>query len=77
MAAYKYFHLLQQANDAAFDKECQPGTPATWPGIYRCVGCGKEIAALPGMALPPANHHAHLPHLGRIKWQLVVSYFSY
>jgi hypothetical protein len=76
VAVYKYFHLLHARNDPAFDKECEPATVATWPGIYRCVGCGREIVCQVGHPLPPANHHSHLPHVGRIRWQLVVSYLS-
>jgi len=77
MALYKYQDFITPSNDDAFDKLCEPGSPAPWPGIYRCHACGHEIAIAQGHLLPPQNHHQHRPGLGRIQWRLVVSHQEY
>lgn len=72
MALYKYNTHLTQSNDAAFDAKHSPGTPAPYPGIFRCTNCGDEIAIAGGHVLPPQNHKQHSPLKGEIKWQLLV-----
>jgi len=72
MAQYKYGDFLKQNNHAAFDERHAPGSTATNAGIYRCVGCGDEIAIATGHVLPPQNHHQHSPNSGKIEWQLLV-----
>lgn len=77
MALYKYRDFIEPSSDAAFDQVCEPGTAAPWPGIYRCEGCGHEIAIAQGHMLPPQNHHQHTYQQGRIRWRLVVSHRRY
>lgn len=40
-------------------------------GIYRCDGCGREIASNRDTQFPPQNHHQH-PNSSPIQWRLVV-----
>lgn len=77
MALYKYSTFLAESQDPAFDQLCEPGTAARWPGLYRCHGCGHEIAIAANHTLPPQNHHQHTPQQGEIQWRLVVSHKRY
>lgn len=72
MAIYKYDAYVTQANDAVFDSEHSPSTPVPRSGIYRCMGCGREVACNQGDPLPPQNHHQHTQTQGTIRWRLVV-----
>lgn len=72
MALYKHGAFLSQNDDAIFDQENGPGTAAPRSGIYRCKGCGREVASNQGEPLPPQNHHQHSTAQGRIRWQLIV-----
>jgi hypothetical protein len=72
MALYKFPQLLIQSQDAAFDTLSGPGAQTPHSGIYRCEGCGKEIAANAGNPLPPQNHHQHAVGQGPIRWRLAV-----
>lgn len=74
MALYKYSQFLEKSDHAAFDQLQDPGTPAAYPGIYRCQVCGHEIAIAAGHVLPPQNHHQHSPIQGPIQWRLAVSH---
>ena len=73
MAYYRYGHFLRQSSDRAFDAIIAPGDPASCSGLYRCEGCGREIPATQGDALPAQNHHRHLAYLGAIRWRLIVA----
>lgn len=72
MALFKNAKFLTNSADAAFDQLHSPGTDAPYPGIYRCVSCGDEIAIAGGHVLPPQNHSQHRVGAGPIKWQLIV-----
>ena len=73
MALYKHSVYLQQSNDQAFDREYGPGNPAPFSGIYRCMGCGREVASNEHEPLPPQNHHQHQPATqGSVWWRMVV-----
>jgi len=74
MALYKYPQFLSQSNHAAFDAILNPGDQPASSGIYRCVGCGKEITHIAGTSLPPQNHHQHTYQQGHIRWQLAVAH---
>jgi hypothetical protein len=73
MALYKSRDFLWQFYDPAFDEIVDPGSQAPRSGIYRCEGCGHEIAANRGDSMPAQNHHRHLTYLGPIRWRLIVS----
>jgi hypothetical protein len=74
MVLYKDKSVLQHTDHAAFDAVHEPGQDAPNPGLYRCLGCGKEIALAQGHKLPPQNHHQHSGNQGRIRWQLAASH---
>jgi hypothetical protein len=76
MALYKYSNYLGQTKNASFDLPLQPGAFVPCGGIYRCTGCGNEIA-LAGIGIfPDRTHHEHTPAQGPIQWQLVVAAVS-
>ena len=72
MAMYKYGGYLSQSQDEVFDKDHSPGTAAMRSGIYRCVGCGREVTSEENNPLPPQNHHQHSAAQGAIRWRLIV-----
>jgi hypothetical protein len=72
MAIYKHDQYLQQSNAEEFDKDHTPGTAAPFSGIYRCMGCKKEVASNEGEPLPPQNHHQHSQAQGKVRWRLIV-----
>jgi hypothetical protein len=74
MPLYKNSEYFIQSENVAFDGLHEPGQEAPFPGIYRCNGCGKEVAMASGQRLPQQNHHQHTSTQGRIRWQLVVSH---
>lgn len=73
MAVYKYLQFLEQNDHAAFDTATSPGTHAPYSGIYRCEGCGKNVASNANEPLPPQNHHQHNASQGTIRWRLIVA----
>jgi hypothetical protein len=73
MALYKYSAHLYRVEHAEFDKMYPPGAITAWSGIYRCVGCGREIVHTINKPLPPQNHHQHTGAQGPILWRLVVT----
>lgn len=72
MALYKNIGFLKSSPSTEFDKCYGPGVTCPHSGIYRCRGCGKEIASNEGNPFPPQNHHQHSPGVGAIQWQLIV-----
>ena len=74
MAWYKYGNYLTQYTESgnAYDIDHEPGTSAPFAGIYRCMGCHREIGIALGHTLPPQGHHQHAPAQGRIRWRLIV-----
>ncbi len=72
MALYKYSQLLGESQHDAFDAIHKPGTSTPYSGIYRCEGCGDEIASNQGNSFPPQNHHQHQQSQGTIRWRLAV-----
>jgi hypothetical protein len=72
MALYKYTQYLGTSTDAAFDVLYKPGATTPHSGIYRCEGCGHEIASNGGNPLPPQNHHQHNASQGTILWRMAV-----
>lgn len=72
MALYKHSTYLASSDHAAFDTVHEPDSGTPHSGIYRCEGCGHEIASNAGNPLPPQNHHQHGIAAGRIRWRLIV-----
>ena len=72
MALYRYAQYLMNSNDRAFVAIHKAGVPAPHSGVYRCEGCGHEVASIEGNPLPPENHHQHIRSQGAIRWRLVV-----
>lgn len=72
MAWYKEPKYLKQVLSDELDMDHAPGVTAPFAGVYRCMGCGREIATAFGHVLPPQNHHSHTPQQGAIRWRLIV-----
>lgn len=72
MSTYKYAQFLTHIEHEAFDTLHSPGTAAPFSGIYRCEGCGSEVASNKNQPLPPQNLHQHDPQRGAIRWRLIV-----
>ena len=72
MASYKNGNWLVHSEDAAFDAQHSPGATTPFSGIYRCLGCHREVVSEEGEPLPPQNHHQHEPSQGAIRWRLAV-----
>jgi hypothetical protein len=76
MAMYKYSNYLQQNSADEFDKTYSPGNVISWSGIYRCMGCNREIVHTHEKPLPPQNHHQHTTSQGSIRWKLTVTDYT-
>lgn len=72
MAWYKQGQFLQYSTSTEYDKVYSPGQFVPHSGIYRCDGCGDEIACNKHTIFPPQNHHQHSPINGPILWRLIV-----
>jgi len=72
MAQFKYSTYLSQSDHAEYDKLYNPGSNCSNSGIYRCEGCGHEIASNKDNPFPPQNHHQHTKDQGTIRWKLIV-----
>jgi hypothetical protein len=72
MALYKHSGFLSHSMASGFDTVSTPGKVTPHSGIYRCVGCGREIVSEDTKPLPPQNHHQHTVAQGTIRWRLVV-----
>jgi hypothetical protein len=49
-----------------------PGDDVPVSGIYRCLGCKKEVTCNEPDRFPPQNHHQHASAQGAIRWKLNV-----
>lgn len=49
-----------------------PGDDVPVSGIYKCVGCNKEVTCNEPDRFPPQNLHQHSQAQGAIRWQLIV-----
>lgn len=77
MALYKYPNYLTQNKNGSFDLSFPPSAFVPCGGIFRCTGCGTEIA-LEGVGIfPDRDHHEHRPAQGPVAWQLVVATVSH
>lgn len=72
MAVYKHVSFLTKSDHQAFDADHNPGTVTPYSGVYRCMGCGREIVSETARPFPPQNHHQHAQSQGAIRWRLIV-----
>jgi hypothetical protein len=73
VALYKYRNYLGLSKNPSFDLTFGPGHHVPCAGIFRCTGCGTEIA-LEGIGFfPDRDHHKHDLKQGAIGWRLVVA----
>ena len=73
MAWYQYGNYFIQATGVEFNNDYDPGSKAPYPGIYRCMGCNREVAVSLGHTLPPQSHHTHtIPAQGMVRWRLII-----
>jgi hypothetical protein len=73
LALYKYSNYLRPSKNSSFDQVLPAGLHIPSGGIYRCVGCGNEIAQEGNTVLPDRQHHPHNPGQGDVRWQLVLA----
>lgn len=73
LALYKYPNYLTLSKNGAFDRILPAGLHIPSAGLYRCVGCGNEVAQDANTVLPDRKHHAHTPAQGEVRWQLIVA----
>lgn len=55
-----------------WDGEFLPGAKVPVAGIFRCIGCCREIALARNGNLPPGGHHQHEEKARPIAWRLIV-----
>lgn len=72
MAYYNNGNLLKQTAHPAFGEILNPGKPAPYSGIYKCIHCDKEISCAHEHKLPSENDHEHDKSVP-IKWKLIVA----
>ena len=48
------------------------GDTVPYSGIYKCLGCNKEITSNKGDPFPPQNKHQHTSGQGKVIWKLIV-----
>lgn len=74
MAWYKDMkHLVQSTLDADWWKTTYgPGDDVPVSGIYKCLGCTREITSNAPDKFPPQNRHQHDSSDGQIEWKLIV-----
>jgi hypothetical protein len=46
MAYFKHQQFFQQNHNHVFDLTAHPGAATPLSGIYRCEGCGREVAGI-------------------------------
>jgi hypothetical protein len=73
MALCKDLTKVSASNSTAFDKPVRQGTLVLYEGIYRCMGCGIEIAAVGGKPMPRERERPHKPGCTEQNWKLLVS----
>jgi hypothetical protein len=72
MAQYQNTAELSYSASPVFTTSYEPGQAAPFGGVYKCTGCGHEIATARSHSLPPQNHHQHANRYVPIRWQPIV-----
>ncbi|MBU1362004.1 MAG: hypothetical protein KJ901_25025 [Gammaproteobacteria bacterium] len=70
MAIFKEMRLVRPSSSKAFDRRFGLGADAPYEGIYRCTGCGLELALKSGRLFPNVEHPSGCRGA---EWQLVVA----
>jgi hypothetical protein len=53
MAVYSNINYLTHNDHQAFNVDHSPGQPVPFSGIYRCLGCHREIVGEKARQFPP------------------------
>lgn len=74
MSWYTNESALTRADNPSetWSKSYGPGEKVPASGIYRCVGCRKEVTSNHGDPFPPQNHHQHSAQQGALCWKMNV-----
>jgi hypothetical protein len=72
MALCKDVNKLRESRSEAFEKVIRPGADVTYEGIYKCVGCGIEMAVVAGKPFPGSKQRPHARGCTQERWQLLV-----
>jgi hypothetical protein len=65
--------LAESAGDGDWWKTTySPSDEVPVSGIYRCLGCNREITSNKPDRFPPQNHYQHTAQQGAIRWKLNV-----
>ena len=64
--------VKSDGNKDWWKNEYGPGDTVPVSGIYRCLGCNREITSNDDDPFPPQNHHQHTVSQGAIRWTLNV-----
>lgn len=70
MAYYQNANSLIQLSDPRFDKTFRADETVDFAGIYKCVGCNREIAV--DYRFPSEEQHPHSESEGEVLWKLIV-----
>jgi hypothetical protein len=73
MALYKEADAIRKSESEIFDRVLRDGTVVAYEGIYRCLTCNVEIAAIGGKPFPSAHRHPHTAGCKVHRWQLLVA----
>lgn len=49
-----------------------PGDLVPISGLYKCLGCKKEITSNKDDPFPPQNKHQHTQLQGLVRWKLII-----
>jgi hypothetical protein len=72
VALYKRKPYILESDLTAFEVRYAPAARVANPGIYRCLGCGEEVAVAKGHQVPRPEQHEHAAGDGKAEWQLIV-----
>jgi hypothetical protein len=74
MSSYTSNSVLKKVDGSKewWTTEYDPGDEVPVSGIYRCLGCNREVTSNYKDPFPPQNHHQHSAGQGKIRWKLNV-----
>jgi hypothetical protein len=66
-------HLVKSDGDKDWWKSIYgPGDSVPVSGLYKCLGCKKEITSNKDDPFPPQNKHQHTQSQGSVRWKLII-----